>query len=257
MQKLVYALRLCICLAILCFVMPLAAQDLPPDLTLRLRRDFGYGGMGIEIQGTFSLLIEGPDDMNHVVFKLDDEVLGELSEAPFRWQFLTDRFPPGIHTLAATGSTAAGRELHSNVVTAKFLSKDEAGKKVFQVVVPLVGGIFGALAIGLLFTFLSTIRRGKTPTTSSPRRYGLAGGAICPKCARPFARHLWAPNLVVGKLERCPHCGKWSIVARASSVALAAAEAAERADAGEQGAPVLSEEERLRRALEASRFEEV
>ncbi|HNT76580.1 MAG TPA: Ig-like domain-containing protein [Anaerolineae bacterium] len=231
------------------------AQESKPELSLRLTRDFGYG-MGGELQGTLSLHASGPDDLARVEFFMDDESMGELTAAPFRRQFNTENYPPGVHKLRAVGYTAEGRELHSNVITPKFLSKAEADQKTTQIIVPLVGGIFGLMALGFLLTFLTSRRRGPAPAPGTPRNYGLAGGAICPKCGRPFARHMWAPNLVTGKLERCPYCGKWSIAMRASPDMLAAAEAAELTEAGEQPAPTLSEEERLQRELENSRYQE-
>ena len=70
-------------------------------------------------------------------------------------------------------------------------------------------------------------------------------------------RHALAPNLLVGKLERCPHCGKWAIVPRAAPADLVAAEARLRADNQEGVMQVEeSEEEKLKRELEESRFEE-
>lgn len=94
---------------------------------------------------------------------------------------------------------------------------------------------------------------GRVQTAGAPET-SAAGAAICPKCKRPFARSFLSPNLVVGKLCRCPHCGKWSVVPRATAAELAAAEAADRA-ASEPAAPALSEEERLRRKIDASKYE--
>jgi hypothetical protein len=34
----------------------------------------------------------------------------------------------------------------------------------------------------------------------------------CPKCGETFERGLLAPNLVWKRLERCPHCRRWSVV---------------------------------------------
>lgn len=96
-------------------------------------------------------------------------------------------------------------------------------------------------------------QRSSTPE-SAPGNYGLAGGAVCPRCGRAFARNLLSPNLVVGKLSRCPHCGKWSIVAAASPEMLAAAEAAQPKDA-ETATTTLSPAEKLRRQIEDSKFE--
>jgi hypothetical protein len=89
------------------------------------------------------------------------------------------------------------------------------------------------------------------------RNYGMVGGAICPRCSRPFSRHVLAPNMLVGKLERCPFCGKWSIVAAAPLDALRAAERAELTAAQEGGELTQGDaEERLRKDLEDSRYQD-
>jgi hypothetical protein len=63
-----------------------------------------------------------------------------------------------------------------------------------------------------------------------------------------------APNLLVGKLERCPHCGKWGILPRASAATLADAE--ERFSTDIQGTiDEPSEEEKMKQMIEESRFE--
>jgi hypothetical protein len=61
--------------------------------------------------------------------------------------------------------------------------------------------------------------------------------------------------LLVGKLQRCPHCGKWAIVRRASPPELEAAEA--RWSQESTGTiETQSEEERLRGMIDESRFED-
>jgi hypothetical protein len=86
-------------------------------------------------------------------------------------------------------------------------------------------------------------------------QYGAAGGAVCPRCTFPYSRNILAPNLVVGKLQRCPHCGKWAIVPRASQSNLEAAE--ERwAREGTSTVEAPSEEERVRQMLDDSRYDE-
>ena len=82
----------------------------------------------------------------------------------------------------------------------------------------------------------------------------MAGGAICPRCTFPYTRHMFAPNMLVGKLERCPHCGKWAIVPQANAAALQAAEERLAAE-GEDQIETVSEEEKLRRMIEDSRFD--
>lgn len=230
-------------------------QSAEPELILSLRRDFGYGGFG-EIQGTFRLTVSGPENLARVAFLLDDQILGEATEAPWQLRFHTDNFSPGSHTLAARGYTEGGDELYSNEIHTRFLSSQEAGQATTRLIVILLGGILGLMAISALISTLLFRRKGSSTPSGAARHYGLAGGAVCSRCGRPFARHLSAPNMVLGKLERCPYCGKWGILRAASRAELAAAEAAELQQSAASGqAAVLPEDDRLRRDLEDSRYE--
>lgn len=87
--------------------------------------------------------------------------------------------------------------------------------------------------------------------------YGALGGIVCPNCDLPYAKKLGSINLGIGSLNRCPHCQKWRVARRASPNALAEAEArmGGQESAGEKK-PEMSEEEKLRRDLDSSRFEE-
>lgn len=238
------------------FGMAAAGQGTEAELVLGMRRDFGYGGFG-EIQGNFRLTVSGPENLVRVVFRMDDQTLGEVTAAPWQLRFHTDNFAPGSHTLAATGYTASGQELHSNEITTRFLSSEDAGKATGRLVVTLLGGIFGLMALSALVSSLLFRRKGGAPAPGAPRNYGLAGGAVCSRCGRPFARHIWAPNMVMGKLERCPYCGKWAILRAASPAELAAAEAAElQTPAGPEQAGAAAAAGQLERDLEDSRFQD-
>jgi ribosomal protein L32 len=61
----------------------------------------------------------------------------------------------------------------------------------------------------------------------------MLGGTICPKCGHPFPRSLFGMNLVVGRLERCESCGKFSLTRRATTEELYRAEVTEKAAARE------------------------
>ena len=93
--------------------------------------------------------------------------------------------------------------------------------------------------------------RGKT---FKPKQYGVAGGAVCPRCTFPYSRNMLAPNLLVGKLQRCPHCGKWAIVPRASQTALDSAEQRWSKE-GTSSVEAPSEEEKLRQQIDDSRYD--
>lgn len=225
-----------------------AAQSQESELRLRLRRDFGYGA-GAQIRGRFSMLVDEIDGLERVEFLIDDEVIGNDNEAPFRLQFETGGYELGWHTLHAVGYTADGRELASNAFQRQFVTGSASTYIVVGVVVLILG-----------FRFVSHLVTRQKGTEQKRRVYGMYGGAICPRCGRPFSRHWWAPNLIAGKLDRCPHCGKWHFSTRATPQMLASAEQfADELDAEEQealeraGEP--TEEEVLRKRLDESRFE--
>lgn len=229
------------------------AQD-APELSLRLSRDFGYGGMGNDIQGLFSMRASGPDDLQRVNFFIDDQSIGEVSETPFRLQFNTDKYPLGEHRLSAVGYTSSGQELNSNVIVVDFVSPEEGWETAGRIVIPLLALVFGLMAVSFLITFIN-VRRHGVPAPGEPRNYGISGGTICSKCERPFPLSLLGLNLLTRRLERCPYCGKWSLVQRRSMDELRRAEQAEleRAQADEPKQE-MSEEERLRKDLDNSRF---
>jgi hypothetical protein len=233
-----------------------AAQEETPVLKLGLNRDFGYGGRG-EIQGTFTARVSGVDNLQRVIFYIDEQVMGEVTEAPFSLRFHTDNYEQGAHVLYAVGTTSDGQELRSNEIRTRFVSAEQGWQAAMTFLVPVL--VIAGLA--MVVPFITSALGGKKLSTlppGAPRKYGAAGGAICPKCGRPFSRNFLSPNMLVGKLERCPFCGKISIVPAASAEALRAAEQAELADAQNQGLQsAVSEEERLRRDLEKSRFDDV
>ena len=118
-----------------------------------------------------------------------------------------------------------------------------------------IGAVFLlALVIYLLIQVLvfkrKPTRKGQPGETYS---YGMLGAAICPKCGRPFSRHIWGLNMVVGKYDRCEHCGKWSITNRATPQELKAAEEAEiHAQAADQEDK--HPQELLKNALDDSKY---
>lgn len=252
MKKRLSLLLIAACFALL---LPLTAraQDDQPELTLTLRRDFGYGGFSGDIQGTFTLRAEGPDDLVEVRFYVDNEWIGTDTQADFAIQFNTGNFEPGVHVLSAVGRRADGREVLSQELTRSFLSGDQALDTVTSVVLPLLAVVLLVTLVGGLFPMLAKRGGGKRPIG----QYGLAGGAVCLHCTLPYSRPLLGFNLGLGKLGRCPHCGKWAVKRRASPAELAAAEERLRADlAGGQVQARPDEAESLRRALDESRFED-
>jgi DNA-directed RNA polymerase subunit RPC12/RpoP len=219
------------------------------ELTLRMSRDFGYGGFNNDIQGLFSMKVTGPADLARVVFYIDSTAIGEVTQAPFNLQFNTDNYPLGQHELYAVGYSSSGQQYSSNVINSNFVPASESTK----IVIPILVIVFGAV----LLSFIVPLMTGRGKTQNLPlgaeRKYGFGGG-ICSKCRRPFALPLISMHLGFSKFARCPYCGKWSLVRVESIGKLREAEKAElewgRADVQEE-----TEDEELRRDLDDSRFQ--
>jgi hypothetical protein len=230
-------------------LLPVSAMAQSEDLDLRLTSDFGYGAGG-QIQGKFSLRVDGPIDIVRVDFIIDGEVVYTITEAPFRFRFETDDFPPGVHTMTAVGFLADGTEVKGPEFVRQFLSADDAKSSTMKIIVPLLVIVGVATLVGALAPAL--MMRGKE---FKPGNYGAAGGAVCPRCTFPYSRSVFAPNLLVGKLQRCPHCGKWAIVARASQQNLNEAEKRWYRE-GTSSVDAPSEEDKIRQLLDDSRYED-
>src|SRR3990170_4865249 len=219
-----------------------AAQS---ELNLGLNKDFGFA-WGSQIQGKFTLDAESPDELAQVTFHIDGQVLGEDAEPPFEATFHTGDFSLGWHTLSAVATTTNGRELTSETLRLEFVSADAGPAFVMRFVLPVLAAILVLMLGSTLVPML--MGRGKF----RPGHYGAAGGAVCPKCRLPFSRHVFGLNCLAGKVERCPHCGRWVIVARATPESLAAAEARLRPEGSATIA--VSDEDRLRQQIDDSRF---
>lgn len=228
-----------------------------PQLVLSLSRDFGYSSGTGKIQGTFSMKVSGPDTLSRVIFLIDGTQIGEDTEAPYRMQFKTDSYDLGIHVIQAVGYTVDGLELHSNEQRREFVSSEEGWKAAGKIAIPVIVLSVAAVLVSALLPALLGRNKKSTLAPGSARKYGPLGGTICPKCGRPFGLHIFGLNLLIGKLDRCPHCGKWSLVRRVSLPELRAAEISEfEMEADKTDSPLLSEDERLRKELEQTRYQD-
>jgi hypothetical protein len=228
---------------------PISALAQEDELALRLTRDWGFGAGG-QIQGKFSLRVNGPDDIVRVEFIIDEAVVNTAKEPPFNYQFHTDDYAPGVHTMTAVGYKADGSPVYGTEFVRQFLSADEARSSIIKMIVP----ILAIVGIATLFGAFAPVLMSRSKKFK-PGNYGPAGGAVCPRCTFPYSRNVLAPNLLVGKLQRCPHCGKWALVPRASQVEIQAAE--ERwVKEGVSSVMAPSEKEKRRQMIEDSRYDD-
>jgi hypothetical protein len=244
----------CLLLAASCtLITPAWAQE--DGLTLFVHRNFGYGG-GSQIRGSFRMEADGPTSLASVTFKIDDLVVGTVTAPPFRVDFNTSDYALGWHTLSAEGQTNDARTLISEPKRLEFVSSEAEWGAVRSFLVPLLSLVGGIFLIAILLPLAATVAgRKATLPLGAPRKYGVMGGAACPKCGRPFAIHLWSLNAGLQKFDRCDYCGKWSLVRRMSPEKLAEAEAAELKMAQPE-TPIAekSAEEKLAQQLDESRF---
>jgi len=239
----------------MCWI-PAHAQS-EDEISLSMSREFGYSSGTGKIQGTFSITAKGPVDVVRVVFFIDDQQLGEANAAPFKVRFDTGSFGLGLHSISAKAYTNDGREIQSKVIQREFVSAEEGWQAAGKIAGPIIGLTLGITVLSFLFPFLAGKRKRTALPMGAARNYGMIGGTICPKCSRPFSIHVFSLRLGFGRLDWCPHCYKWSLVRRNSLEELREAEKRELASAG--GVPEnlgLSDEEKLRKSLEDSKYQD-
>lgn len=243
------ALPLAVCLLLLLAAVPAAAGQSDGGLTIEFHRDFGYAA-GAEIQGAFSLTVDGPDDLVRVDYYLDDQLLDSATTPPFKISFNTSNLQLGRHTFVAVGMTTYGTELRSDNRTVEFVSPEAGWQMAGKIALPILGVV---LAISLLGAVVPMLLGRKTSFRLG--EYGAAGGAVCSRCGMPFSRHFFTPNMLFGKLEHCPHCGKLAIVAAASDSVLRQAESRWQEDSQRGELKPHSDQDHLKDLVDDSRFE--
>ncbi len=231
--------------------LPAGAQTQSPGLSLNLRRNFGFSAGG-RVQGAFTLTATGPDDLARVDFLFDGKIVSTAVQAPFAYSFSTGAYPLGVHTMSATGLTTSGARLTSTVRSVEFVSPEVGWQVGAQIGLPILGVVLLISLVATLAPLLLDRQRGPF----RPGVYGAAGGAICPRCKLPFPLHVMSMHVLTGKLERCPHCGKWSLVGRASAAALAEAEARLQDENSRGRLAEPSTADTMRQMIEDSRYEE-
>jgi hypothetical protein len=222
------------------------------SLTLKISRDWGYGGLNGDIQGLFSMRLTGPVDLARVEYFIDDTKIGEVTQPPFTLQFNTDNYALGDHQLHVIGYSNTGQIYHSNIITANFVPKQSSAK----VLLPVMGLILVAILLSALVPFFSGRAKHASIPMGAERHYGVGGGGICPNCHRPFALPMFSVHLGFSKLAICPFCRKLSLVRVESINKLREAEKAE-LESAKTEEPSKRHEEEVRKDLDDSRYQDL
>jgi hypothetical protein len=240
-------------LALLFFIllpMGIASAQGDPTIELKLTRSFGYRA-GHRIQGRFTVEAISDAALQEATFLIDGKNLDVIDEAPFRTSFSTGDFELGSHRIKVAAVTSSGTRLESDVVELTFVSAEESWQVGGRLSAWILGGTLLLMVAGMAFS--GWFARDKSRFELGV--YGAAGGAVCERCRLPFSRHVFAPSLVLGKLERCPHCGRVMIVPRANQMALDAAESRYREDQVQGQREDRLKEQRNQQWLDDSRYE--
>ena len=221
------------------------------ELTLRMSRDWGYGGFNGDIEGLFSMHVTGPAGLARVEFYIDNTKIGQVTQVPFNLQFNTDNYPLGSHQLYAIGYSAGGQEYRSNIIIGNFVPK----QSTLKFILPVLGIVLVAILLSTLVPFLAGRGQRTSIPLGSERNYGVGGGGICPNCHRPFVLPLISAHLGFSKLAICPFCGKWNLVQVESINKLREAEKAEVEWSKPEKPSEPSEEEKLRKEMDDSKYQ--
>jgi len=238
----------------LCLVWSVHAQQ--GDLTISMRRDFGYSSGGADIQGLFSVTASAPAKLTKVAFYVDQTLIGEVTQEPYRLQFNTDNYPLGMHQIYAIGTTWDGFPFSSRILNANFVSASESWQTAMKIAIPILGISLLAVLFAAVIPLVTGLKTQMFPV-GVQLSYPL-GGAICPKCGSPFAIHIYGLNMLTHKYDRCPYCGKWSMVKFASTEKLRVAEQLQWSRANEKAqVPEMTPEEKFKIELDDSKYHDV
>ena len=149
MKKIIILFTISSILISLLTVFPSRGQS-DEQLTLSLRRNFGYSSGTGKIQGTFTMKVTAPEGIEYVIFQIDGEEIGSKESRPFELRFQTDDYPLGIHTLSAIGFSQDGGEFSSNQVRVEFVTAETGWSSVTKILFPLLGVIFGGIFLSYI-----------------------------------------------------------------------------------------------------------
>lgn len=245
---------------ILALTVPVIAQTPEPAYTLHSQRLFGYGGFSNDIRGNFRFTLSGPaENIQSVTYLIDGQTMAEVSQPPYALDFQTEAFPDGVHQFSARVLTRDGQQVTTPAVTYNLVSAGQQGQNFGKILIPLLVGIAGVLLLMMGIQALVMRANLARRALGAPRSYGLKGGAICARCGRPFPIHFWSLNLLGSYLDRCDYCGHVAVVRRRSPQELedalrAEVAAVQSSETSLPGAGEESEEERMRKMLDDSRY---
>lgn len=127
---------LCLLLIASFAAIPILTVAATPTLSLDLNRDWGFG-MGNDIAGLFTLKADASSNTSYVEFYLDSQIQLNDTAAPYSWQFNTNNYTLGEHTLKAVAYDGAG-ETQTKELTPNFVEDNTSSILIITVAVAVV-----------------------------------------------------------------------------------------------------------------------
>ncbi len=243
-----------IILALAMSVSPVFAQQ--EEFRLGVTKSFGYSS-GDQIRGTMKIYIIGTAaSIKSVQYFIDGTQIGTGTAPSFDLSFQTTDYTTGYHDLSATVQTQDGRTVTVATRKFNFVTSQEEVSGVGRFLLPVLGIIVVVMVIAVGSQVLLFRKKFINMPPGTPRNYGIRGGAICPRCKRPYPIHWWALNAGIRtKFDRCDFCGKWAVVGPKPIQELRAAEQAEMQVTEGSGTVIeKSEEEKLKEMIDKSKY---
>ncbi len=131
-------------LLVIIVAVPLLVADAKPTISVSLYKDNGYG-FGDDMAGLWTLKTATSDDTAYVEFYLDNQLHLNDTTAPYSWQFNTEDYPIGEHTLSALAYDASGESEVSNV-TRNFMENTTSS---VVIIVIAIAAVVVAVAVGI------------------------------------------------------------------------------------------------------------
>ena len=121
-----------------------------PSLSLSYYKNNGYG-FGDDINGIWTITALVSQNVSYVTFYLDNQLQQNDSSSPFSWNFNTNNYTLGLHTISVTAYDSLG-EAETVEVQRNFVGFPT------ELLVGIIGLIVGIIAV-LVFVAVYQIRK--------------------------------------------------------------------------------------------------
>ena len=121
-----------------------------PSLSLSYYKNNGYG-FGNDINGIWTITALVSQNVSYVTFYLDNQLQQNDSSSPFSWNFNTNNYTLGLHTIGVTAYDSLG-EAETVEVQRNFVGFPT------ELLVGIIGLIVGIIAV-LVFVAVYQIRK--------------------------------------------------------------------------------------------------